>query len=109
MTGVQTCALPIWYYLAAILIGLGNGHMYPAFQNMIIGVARHNERGTANSTLLTSWDLGQGLGILAGGFLSQHLGYGAAFWTNACIHAAGAVVFFAFTRRFFLARRLQEQ
>lgn len=97
------------YYLAAILIGLGNGHMYPAFQNMIIGVARHNERGTANSTLLTSWDLGQGLGILAGGFLSQHLGYGAAFWTNACIHAAGAVVFFAFTRRFFLARRLQEQ
>lgn len=29
---------------------------------MIINVAEKNERGTANSTLLTSWDLGLGIG-----------------------------------------------
>ena len=47
----------IGYYGSALLIGLGNGHMWPAFQNMTINVARNNQRGTANSTILISWDL----------------------------------------------------
>ena len=54
----------IGYYGSALLIGLGNGHLWPAFQNMMISVAHHNERGTANSTILVSWDCGMGLGIL---------------------------------------------
>ena len=37
------------YYGSALLIGLGNGHMWPAFQNMMINVAHHNERGTAKA------------------------------------------------------------
>ena len=45
----------------------GNGHMWPAFQNMTLCVARNNQRGTANSTILISWDVGMGLGILLGG------------------------------------------
>ena len=56
----------IGYYGSALLIGLGNGHLWPAFQNMMISVAHHNERGTANSTILVSWDCGMGLGILVG-------------------------------------------
>lgn len=39
------------YYLSALLIGLGNGHMFPAMQNMFINIASNNERGTANSRL----------------------------------------------------------
>ena len=50
----------IGYYGSALLIGLGNGHLWPAFQNMMISVAHHNERGTANSTILVSWDCGMG-------------------------------------------------
>ena len=50
----------IGYYGSALLIGLGNGHMWPAFQNMTINVARNNQRGTANSTILISWDIGMG-------------------------------------------------
>jgi len=42
----------ISYYLSAILIGLGNGHLWPAFLNMIISTASEKEHGTANSTLL---------------------------------------------------------
>ena len=52
---------PIAYYLSAALIGLGNGHLYPAFLNMFINVARHDQRGTANSSILTGWDLGFGI------------------------------------------------
>lgn len=98
----------IGYYSAAILIGLGNGHIWPAFQNMIIQTARHDQRGTANSTLLVSWDAGMGLGILVGGLLSEHLGYAATFWAAAVVQVAGTVLFMARTGRFFKARRLAQ-
>ena len=86
------------YYGSAILLGLGNGHLWPAFQNMIISIARHNERGTANSTLLISWDIGIGLGVLLGGLVSEHLSYTAAFWMVALAQLLGTAIFFLFTR-----------
>ncbi len=85
------------YYGSAILLGLGNGHLWPAFQNMMIAKARHNERGTANSTLLISWDVGIGLGVLAGGVISEWLGYEYAFWTVALSQLLGMAIFFLFT------------
>lgn len=97
----------IGYYGSAILIGLGNGHMYPAFLNMFINVAKHNERGTANSSILTSWDIGFGIGILLGGIVSEHLGYSAAFWMVAVDNAIGSALFFLATRNFFERRRLR--
>ena len=96
------------YYSSAILIGLGNGHMWPAFQNMMISMAHHNERGTANSTILISWDIGMGLGILAGGAIAELFGYTAAFWTVAITNAAGVLLYFLKTRQFFLIRKIEE-
>ena len=95
------------YYSSAILIGLGNGHMWPAFQNMMISMAHHNERGTANSTILISWDIGMGLGILAGGAIAEHLGYTAAFWIVAIMNATGVLLYFLKTKQFFLERRIE--
>jgi len=94
------------YYTSALLIGLGNGHMWPAFQNMTISVAPNSQRGTANSTILVSWDVGMGLGILAGGVISERVGYDAAFWTVVAINAIGVLTYFTATRRFFLLRNL---
>ena len=99
-------SIAIGYYGSALLIGLGNGHMWPAFQNMTINVARNNQRGTANSTILISWDIGMGLGILVGGVISELLGYGAAFWTVVLVNAAGVACFFLATKSFFLQRNL---
>jgi predicted MFS family arabinose efflux permease len=96
------------YYGSALLIGLGNGHLWPAFQNMMISVAHHNERGTANSTILVSWDFGMGLGILVGGIIAELLGYSTAFWTVALINLAGVTLYFVRTRQFFVARRLPD-
>ena len=98
----------VGYYCSAFLIGLGNGHMWPAFQNMTISVAQNNQRGTANSTILISWDIGMGLGILLGGVIAEHLGYAAAFWTVVLVNAAGVTTFFAATKAFFLQRRLSD-
>ena len=97
----------IGYYSSAILIGLGNGHMWPAFQNMMISMAHHNERGTANSTILISWDVGMGLGILAGGAIAEHFGYSTAFWTVAVVNAVGVILYFLKTQFFFLRRRIE--
>ena len=96
----------VGYYGSALLIGLGNGHMWPAFQNMTINVAQNNQRGTANSTILISWDIGMGLGILLGGVIAEYFGYGAAFWTVVAVNATGVLTFFAATKTFFLNRNL---
>ncbi len=96
----------VGYYGCAILLGLGNGHMWPAFQNMTICVAPNNQRGTANSTILISWDIGMGLGILLGGIIAEHLGYNAAFWSVAFVNALGVALFFLATKSFFLRRNL---
>ena len=102
------CPDMVGYYGSAILIGLGNGHLWPAFQNMIISMAHHNERGTANSTILISWDVGVGIGIIAGGAIAEHLGYATAFWTVSVTHALGVLLYLVRTRRFFLSGRLDQ-
>ena len=101
-------SIAIGYYGSALLIGLGNGHMWPAFQNMTINVASNNRRGTANSTILISWDIGMGLGILVGGVVSEIMGYAAAFWTVVLVNASGVACFFLATKAFFLKRNLNE-
>ena len=94
------------YYAAALLIGLGNGQMYPAFLNMFISVARHDQRGTANSSILISWDLGMGLGILIGGVVAENIGFREAFHFVAFMQAAGALLFITATAAFFRRKRL---
>ena len=96
---------PVAYYLSACLIGLGNGHLYPAFLNMFINVARHDQRGTANSSILTGWDLGFGIGCLLGGVVAEHFGYNGTFWMVAIENAASVLLFFAASKQFFEKRR----
>lgn len=96
------------FYLSAFLVGLGNGRMFPAFLNMFISVARHDQRGTANSSILTSWDLGMGIGILLGGVLAEFISYTAAFWATAFSQIAGTLLLIVFTRSFFHRRKLNQ-
>ncbi len=102
--GVHTL---VGYYGAALVIGLGNGHIYPAFQNMFINLASHDRRGTANSTLLVSWDVGMGLGVLAGGAIAEIAGFHAAFWTAWAVNACGALFWYAYVKRHFLSHKLR--
>lgn len=97
----------VGYFFSAFIIGLGNGHMYPAFQNMFINLAPHSQRGTANSSILTSWDAGVGLGVLIGGFLAEHAGYHSAFWAAGLVNAAGVLFYFLVIRHHFETNRLR--
>ena len=87
------------YYLSALLIGLGNGHLWPAFQNMALTLAGVAHRGTANSTILTTWDLGLGLGTLLGGLISEQFSLHTAFQAAAALHILALILFLALVHR----------
>ena len=95
------------FYGAAFVVGLGNGHMFPAFQNMFINLAPNSQRGTANSTLFTAWETGVGLGIIIGGMAAEYFSYGTAFWTAWVGNALGVIFFFAYAREHFLRNKLR--
>lgn len=95
------------YYGSALIIGLGNGHMFPAFQTMFLNLAPHTQRGTANSTLLVSWDIGMGLGILVGGSVAEHFGYHAAFLTAFAVNLAGVLFFLLYSKGNFVRNKVR--
>lgn len=86
------------FFGCAIILGLGNGHMFPAVQTMFVNLAPNNRRGTANSSMLTSWDVGVGAGVVIGGIASELSGYNAAFWIAAIVNIIGVLFFFAYVR-----------
>ena len=98
---------PVGFYASALIIGLGNGHMWPAFQTMFINLAPHTQRGTANSSILINWDIGVGLGILVGGVFVEHFGYHSAFWVAWILNAVGVLFYFAYVRNNYLKNRLR--
>ncbi len=95
------------YYASAVMIGLGNGHMFPGMQTLFINMAPHTRRGTANATLLTAWDTGIGLGIVVGGTVAEHAGYTAAFATSALVNAVGVALFWLKVRHHYWANKLR--
>lgn len=93
-------------YACAVIVGLGNGHMFPAFSNMFVNLAPSNQRGTANATLLTMWDVGMGLGIVLGGYMAEHFGYEKAFLLSAIAQFGGMLFYFAIARGRYIRQRL---
>ena len=100
-----TLHTPIGYYGAALIIGLGNGHIWPGVQTMFITLAPHNQRGTANSTQLTCWDIGMGLGVICGGLAIHHTGYLSAFWFAFIVNLLGVIFYFLYVKNHYLRHR----
>ena len=94
-------------YGAAFIIGLGNGHLFPAFQTMFLNLATNDQRGTANSTLYVAWDSGAGLGVLLGGMVSEHWGYHAAFAVMCLANAFGVSFYLFRAKAYFLSHKLR--
>jgi MFS family permease len=84
---------PIGFYGSAIILGVGNGVIFPTFQTMVNNLAYTNRRGAANSTLFTSLDIGMGLGMIIVGFISQHASISTAFFVCSAICVVGLLYF----------------
>lgn len=95
------------FYLSALILGWGYGTMCPSFQTMFIDMAPASRRGTANSTYMTSWDVGVGAGVVIGGYVAQqYMSYHAAYGIAMCTCTAGLVIFIAKTARHYKANKL---
>jgi len=62
------------FYLVAVILGVGYGMIFPAYNTLFVNLAQNNRRATASSTYLTSWDLGVGFGLVMGGTLADAQG-----------------------------------
>lgn len=83
----------VGFYGSALLCGMGNGHMFPAVQNMFMGMCTRDERGVAGSTTLVAWDVGLSIGTMMGGVVVAAAGYFAAFGMGAVVNLLGALLF----------------
>ncbi len=52
----------VLFFMVALLLGVGFGTMFPAFNTLFVNLAPNSQRGTATSTYPTSWDVGIGIG-----------------------------------------------
>lgn len=89
------CITPILYFVSALFIGMGYGVLFPAFQTFFINLGTHQQRGTANSTFLTAFDLGVGIGMVGAGKIATISSLTVAFGisTISCV-----IALFYFTR-----------
>jgi len=83
----------VLYFVSAVIIGFGNGVIFPTFQSMVNNLADASHRGAANSTLFTAVDLGMGLGMVMAGLIAQKVSLSAIFWINALVCVAGLLFF----------------
>ena len=62
------------FYGVAVVLGVGYGMLFPAYNTLFVNLAANNRRATASSTYLTSWDIGIGVGLVLGGRLADSNG-----------------------------------
>ncbi len=89
------------FCISAFFIGIGYGTLFPALQTIYINMAPSSKRGTANSTYLTGFDLGIGLGMLAGAWLGDHYGFSIMYLITASCVTLGLVMYWLNSRRVF--------
>ena len=77
----------------ALLLGIGFGIMFPAYNTLFVNLAPNSQRGTATSTYLTSWDVGIGIGMLTGGYIAEVSTFDKAYLFGACLTIVSMLYF----------------
>ncbi len=83
----------IVFFSVALLLGVGFGIMFPAYNTLFANLAPNSQRGTATSTYLTSWDVGIGIGMLAGGYIAEVSTFDKAYLFGACLTIVSMLYF----------------
>lgn len=69
----------VLFFIVPSFLGLGYGMIFPSYNILFVNLGPNNRRATANSSYLTSWDFGLGLGLVSGGKLADFGSYGYSF------------------------------
>ncbi|MHC0038426.1 MFS transporter [Pseudoneobacillus sp. C159] len=96
LSGAQTAFA---FLIAAALIGIGYGTIFPSLQTIAIAKAEPAKRGTATATFLSIFDTGIGLGSFIVGMIVADVGF-RAFYLNSSLYVLiGIAVYFALHAR----------
>lgn len=95
------------FFISAFFMGIGYGLISPTAQTMIINLAKDTDRGIANATYLTFFDIGVGSGVFIGGIIAQHLNYSAAYAFSFVLALAGMAYLHLFIAGHFQRNRLR--
>ena len=98
---------PAAFYTSAIFMGIGYGLISPTAQTMIINLGEDTERGAANATYLTFFDLGVGAGVFCGGIIAQYSNYSTAYAVGFVLTILGLVYLLTLIRKYFYKYRLR--
>lgn len=95
------------YFGSALFIGLGYGMASPSFQTMIINMGSNDQRGTANSTFFSFYDLGIGIGMVSSGFLATILpSFGHLFVICGLLAFLALVYFYFISKQVYHRKKL---
>lgn len=83
----------ILFFLISLLLGVGFGIMFPAYNTLFVNLAPNSQRGTATSTYLTSWDVGIGIGMVTGGYLAEIFSFKIAYLCGAILTVVSLIYF----------------
>lgn len=95
------------FFGVSLLLGIGFGTMFPAYNTLFVNLAPNNQRGTATSTYLTSWDVGIGIGMLAGGYIAEVTSFRVAYFFGALLTVFSLFYFRTKVAPHFLRNRLR--
>ena len=94
------------FLLSSLLIGLGYGSLFPALQSIYVDMAPAAQRGTANSTYLTGFDLGISIGMLAGAWLVEQVDFANMFLFTGMLALLALGIYWAVSRRVYEKHKL---
>jgi MFS family permease len=97
---------PVGFYSAAVILGFGNGVVFPTFQAMTNNMVQQNRRGATNSTLFTFVDIGMGIGMILVGGIAQYISISMAFIVCSGICVVALLFFLFFTLKYYEKHKL---
>lgn len=96
------------FCVSVFVVGVGFGMLLPALQTIYVNMATHDRRGTASSTYLTGFDVGNGIGMLTGGYIITLWSFQTLYIIAAAACLLGIIVYLTSTIRVYTRKKLVE-
>ncbi|MBR5857008.1 MAG: MFS transporter [Bacteroidales bacterium] len=98
---------PVAFFSSALFMGIGYGLITPTAQTMIVNMAKDTDRGVANATYLTFFDIGVGSGVFVGGVIAQYFNYSTSYALSFFLAICAMAYLHLFIKAHFQKRRLR--
>ncbi len=92
---------------SALFVGLGYGYIFPAMNTLFVNLAEHNQRGTANSTYMTTWDVGVGVALFCGAWIGEQYHFSTDYLLGTITAICGLLFFYYYVSKHFNRNKLR--